>query len=416
MSKFRVGDKVKISKIKSIFCFEDSLENCSAIRGARNLNEGHLFVSKVNEDSTISVGWRKGLSDSKFLESDLELYEEPIVYNREYLKNNKIAVLVNTEKEHDRIVELGLSYKCNNFTKNYVYYLSGSGGFNPIKSKHELLNGPYKFVEAEEVINSLNISKIEQMKAKKFSIKGKLSLLKAIKEDLIGLGYTFNQLGSPAPTEIINNTYSSSYTKEQFTELALLNGTLKDRKIFTLPQDYQAALDFAKEQLEDKYWTPEYKVGDVVVLIKDRNFAAKIGAGAKINSLETPYFNITWIGGPVNNQNNGEYNSSDFRLATPEEIEIFNKPKFVERVIGSKNTCIRIYKDEVIIQGRNEKINIRELNSAYNILKNPYTIGDFALRLTNESSRKVLIGCEAESNYVSLNEIDFVLKTAETLK
>ena len=45
--EFKVGDKVKIPKTKSKV-LTTSLENCSAIQNAKNLNQNYLYINRIS--------------------------------------------------------------------------------------------------------------------------------------------------------------------------------------------------------------------------------------------------------------------------------------------------------------------------------------------------------------------------------
>lgn len=86
MSKFKVGDRVKIPKTKSTHsCYNES----GVIARALKENLEFLYVTLINEDKNVKCDTveNNGFGDF-FLESDLELYEEP-KSNIAYVFENK---------------------------------------------------------------------------------------------------------------------------------------------------------------------------------------------------------------------------------------------------------------------------------------------------------------------------------------
>lgn len=62
-----------------------------------------------------------------------------------------------------------------------------------------------------------------------------------------------------------------------------------------------------------------FKVGDIVIFVGNENYmAAQHGATARIVSLDDfeteKWINVHWLSGPINGQNNGNYDFADFEL------------------------------------------------------------------------------------------------------
>jgi len=93
--EFKIGDKVKIPKTKSKDLMT-SLENCSAIQNAKNLNQDYLYINRIIEDQ-YDLGAELGRLDSAFGIQDLEHYEEEFVLPECWF------VLYNTKEEFDII-------------------------------------------------------------------------------------------------------------------------------------------------------------------------------------------------------------------------------------------------------------------------------------------------------------------------
>ena len=105
-------------------------------------------------------------------------------------------------------------------------------------------------------------------KPQTFSILGKEHQLKSIWEDLKELGYTLYKEDFIGKIRI-SNDYKRIETKEMFSSLCTCSTRERSSHVnFQLPQQYQEALDFAKEQINHPYWDQdEYKVGDWVTVI-----------------------------------------------------------------------------------------------------------------------------------------------------
>lgn len=126
------------------------------------------------------------------------------------------------------------------------------------------------------------------MKAQTFGIKGSQSLLKAIWSELGELGYNISAYDEVRDCNNISNNWQSNEKnlksienyKELFIGIIRLS-KLEEYydKVFELPQQYDEALTFCKEQLLDKYWvkTPQkWSVGTFVVFTKNYG-SSKLG-------------------------------------------------------------------------------------------------------------------------------------------
>jgi len=126
----------------------------------------------------------------------------------------------------------------------------------------------------EEIEKELINQKLtEKMKAQTWAIIGEKRFLELMWQDLLSCGYkddtgySINKIGVHKSCEFIAiniNPLSKSITKKQFksiTTAGFKNDLPKWDKQFSLPEEYNEALAFAKEQLLDKYWVeevPEY--------------------------------------------------------------------------------------------------------------------------------------------------------------
>lgn len=77
MSKFKVGDRVKIPKTKGVL--NDAATSAVILKALQYPNT-RLYITRIDDDGTHVVYWEEGADDGDFfLEKDLELYydEEP---------------------------------------------------------------------------------------------------------------------------------------------------------------------------------------------------------------------------------------------------------------------------------------------------------------------------------------------------
>ena len=103
------------------------------------------------------------------------------------------------------------------------------------------------------------------MKAQTWAITGEKKFLELMWVDLLSVGYRCNYYGidklGDRFTYISINTFNIPDKKEKFNEITTA-GCKSDLsrwdRTFSLPEQYNEALGFAKEQLNDKYWVPEY--------------------------------------------------------------------------------------------------------------------------------------------------------------
>lgn len=122
-------------------------------------------------------------------------------------------------------------------------------------------------------------------KPQTFCIEGKSHQIKAIYQDLVDMGYTYekgfgvNEVRK-IETKLSQNKNPQKITNiEEFKELA--SHTFNDEYdvIFNLPQDYSKVLEFAKKQLEHPYWSK-----DVTITLgcDDGTFNVKVVPGKSI--------------------------------------------------------------------------------------------------------------------------------------
>ena len=122
-------------------------------------------------------------------------------------------------------------------------------------------------------------------KPQTFCIKGKPHQIKAIYQDLVNMGYTYekgfgiNEV-KKTDTKLSQNKNPQKIANiEEFKELAAHSFNDRYDVIFNLPQDYSKVLEFAKKQLEHPYWNKE-----VIVTLgcDDGTFDVKIIPGKSI--------------------------------------------------------------------------------------------------------------------------------------
>jgi hypothetical protein len=194
-------------------------------------------------------------------------------------------------------------------------------------------------------------------KPQTFYIKAdNIYMLQAIQQDLKSLGYNFlsddvyNK--DKKSIAIANGSELSWKTKEDFTNLDSFNFSSKNHnKYFTLPSQYQEALDFAKEQINHPYWDKnKFKVGDWVYW---SGISPIIGQIERLNRHDGRENYVL-----KNTFNSEEYTScyvSCLRLATTKEVEnhLIEEAKKIGFKEGVKfkslvhsNTIRTIIKDE----------------------------------------------------------------------
>lgn len=141
-------------------------------------------------------------------------------------------------------------------------------------------------------------------KPQTFCIKGKPHQIKAIYQDLVNMGYTYekgfgiNEV-KKTDTKLSQNKNPQKIANiEEFKELAAHSFNDRYDVIFNLPQDYSKVLEFAKQQLESKYWSK-----DVIVTLgcEDMTFDVKVVPGKSI-TFEGKDINIQTLKSLTNNK------------------------------------------------------------------------------------------------------------------
>jgi len=180
----------------------------------------------------------------------------------------------------------------------------------------------YSVKQVKELINYVEPIKEPVMKAtaKTFKITSKSkALLEAMWKELLSIGYDGKSCQDEFTT-ITHNYHGTSVleSREKFCNLwddIKVGDSQPVDRIFNLPEQYNEAIEFAKEQLLDKYWVVglKFKVGDWIIFDGKSHKSGLYQLGEKRVDGE---FNDT----------KGQYrNTSDpaYRLATPEEIEAY---------------------------------------------------------------------------------------------
>lgn len=173
-------------------------------------------------------------------------------------------------------------FVCDNYGLNHSSYLPNHGRYsygvdnNPQRCAKELT-----VEEVKELIKDYLKPK-EMDKPRAFIIEGSTPLIKAMASELLDLGYTDIDLDSfteKNPTNIQMNRSDKTLLKdgiEVFKELFLsdsvsyfCNNPSAER--FSLPEDYNKAIKFAKEQLNHPYWKideQKFEVGDWILVLE----------------------------------------------------------------------------------------------------------------------------------------------------
>jgi len=173
-----------------------------------------------------------------------------------------------------------------------------------------------------------------------FKITGSKALLKAMWSDLLEAGYIeVSKNYSPSRTDkseyfISTNAHTSS-TQTNFKELFCGNVLCKYHITFNLPEQYNEALEFAKEQLKSFDEVERFAVNDYITVhtipephwlseTKQRTFRI-VGdfINDRINGYATSY---------LNNSQSGTYgiDKKYIRKATPEEIKKYEQDALLE--------------------------------------------------------------------------------------
>jgi len=166
-------------------------------------------------------------------------------------------------------------------------------------------------------------------------------------------------------------------------------------------------------------YAPQFKVGDWVYVLDTENtkfFGNK--APGKVFKLDEGYnssFSIAQLNYgsrycPKDNKYATNYLITDFRLATPAEIESVST-RVLEN-IGSRNATLTIKDGIVSIRGKSEKLKISLIKEFYEKVmaaNEMFALGGFSVSLVDGNARIYRIGCADEDNRVSLNEIKKVL-------
>ena len=189
-------------------------------------------------------------------------------------------------------------------------------------------------------------TKNKEMKATTFVIKGKPSLLTAITEELLEMGYVLIDGQMPRENDICIRTTKDSAegtTREEFSRVIAMpcSSINTKNKQFSLPAQYEEALAFCKEQLSDAYWTKEeeLKIGDFIYFLKQFD-SKNIGFIAEIRNISADTHSTKgWI--DYNNggfrwcdgKSNGYTLNKDFRKATEQEIKAHKEKELLEEAV-----------------------------------------------------------------------------------
>jgi hypothetical protein len=224
--KYKVGDKL-VPHSKSIATPFNKEPNWIA---AKERRQPYLFVVRVHEkEKYYSLSdLSNDIMGNHYLESDLTLYEEPIKSIPRY--------------------DLG-----NNTDDHIVPPRSPFWHFNTL---------PQSKTNEEYTNNFNNLMKQEKVKPQTFSIIGSPKQLEAMEEALKEIGYT-NWIKPVDPfdnraysnTICLNGDFHSINPDMYYSKM----GPVLRNKNFNLPQDFNPALDFAKQQLAiaKKYFKKE---------------------------------------------------------------------------------------------------------------------------------------------------------------
>lgn len=257
-------------------------------------------------------------------------------------------------------------------------------------------------------------TKNKEMKATTFAIKGKPSLLTAITEELLEMGYVLIDGRMPKGNDVCIETTKNSVegtTKEEFSKIIAMpcSSINTENKQFSLPAQYEEALAFCKEQLSDAYWTKEKG------LLEE---AAKRGftEGAKFTSatgstgftVKLPLYVLD--GENIYGQGAGciySANTKKWATIVPQETIL---------TLGSNNVRVHITKEKVWADGKEGSFNISYLKKYIFETQQSKSLGAYGIKLDNENERIFRIGCREENNMFSLKELKQVVDEYDILQ
>lgn len=240
-------------------------------------------------------------------------------------------------------------------------------------------------------------------KPKVFGILGKTNQLQSIAKDLIDIGYKDNKKW-PARKSVqkgISLNYKTVSTLDKYKEIC--NGCDNDEYAITfqLPQDYQKALDYAKQAIESEYWEESRKdkfvKGDFVFDLTTKVYGIVDSISGNIINVKQFYEN------PVSNQ---LWNySENYKLITEQEYKdvllAYAKEKYpVGCLYKSKSGSINTLKGKDLYFHYNYSIADRKSNGllyddrlgwAEIIEEELISVGDFDADFSNKGIVK--FGC-----------------------
>lgn len=206
-----------------------------------------------------------------------------------------------------------------------------------------------------------------------FTISGSKNLRTAMIADLKESGFHFGgNMG-----EVIHCNYNEPKSLSQWKNLfqsAYVHEPNITRQ-FSLPAQYQGALDYAKAGID--YWTEQeaFKPGDYVYisgggsqytthheLVKQYPGQYRSGGGLSNNRV-AEFVTFTSVSNcprvMIVKDLSGQYYGfgyegdyiKNFRKATPEEIAAYQKPQFKTLSLGTNNIKVNVFKQEALILG-----------------------------------------------------------------
>ena len=149
----------------------------------------------------------------------------------------------------------------------------------------EFVSTGYTEITLEEFKTLVLKEKSVTKKPQTFCIEGKPHQIKAIYQDLVDMGYTYEKGFGVNEVKNIDTKLSQNKNPqkiahlEEFKELAAHTFNDEYDVVFNLPQDYSKVLEFAKKQLEHPYWSK-----DVTITLgcDDGTFDVKVEPGKSI--------------------------------------------------------------------------------------------------------------------------------------
>lgn len=257
-----------------------------------------------------------------------------------------------------------------------------------------------------------------------FCISGLAHHLTAMATDLSHIGYNVDSFNTRYTGTFQNDMPlqkgGQEWSLKNFKTMTPVVTYAADRKIqFTLPAQYQEALDYAKAALA--WWEAQensFKPGDYIYAINRISFMDPGDVALIVPSPEDAYENWLYVDHAKRAKDGFDKNrfKDDFRKATAAEIADFKKPRSKTLHLGTQNDEILITKSLVTVRGQGMGISV--VQAILDKAKEPIfsiSLGDVCLVPVDDSAPFIRIGCTSENHKFSINDLRKIISTAKSL-